>query len=251
MFFAGEDAMHKQIEPAIHYWGTPVVLVSTLNEDGSVNLAPMSSAWWLGYSCMLGFDASSQTVRNLERERECVLNLPSADMAEHVNRLALTTGSRSVPLHKKMLGYESVPDKLGRAQMTVLPSVEVRTPRVAECPVQLEAVLANVRAFGRDDPRMAVPARAIEVRIVRVHVAEELMLDDDRVDPHKWKPLIMSFRHLFGLGPAAERSVLAKGDESMYAPGKRGIFIRAAAKGLRAFAERRYGLASEDVRDES
>jgi hypothetical protein len=29
------------IDPAILYWGTPVVLVSTVNEDGAPNLAPM------------------------------------------------------------------------------------------------------------------------------------------------------------------------------------------------------------------
>jgi flavin reductase (DIM6/NTAB) family NADH-FMN oxidoreductase RutF len=67
--------MHKTIEPAIHYWGAPVVIISSLNEDGSANLAPMSSAGWLGWSCMLGLDASSQTLHNLRRQRECVLNL--------------------------------------------------------------------------------------------------------------------------------------------------------------------------------
>lgn len=53
--------MDQAIEPAILYAGTPVFLISTLNEDGSANLAPMSSAWWLGWSCMLGLDATSQT----------------------------------------------------------------------------------------------------------------------------------------------------------------------------------------------
>jgi len=77
--------MHKVIDPAILYFGTPVVLVSTLNEDGSPNLAPMSSAWWLRYSCMLGFDASSKTPANLLRTGECVLNLASADMVDKVD----------------------------------------------------------------------------------------------------------------------------------------------------------------------
>jgi len=45
------------INPAIFYWGTPVVLISTENLDGSFNLAPMSSAWWLGNRCMLGLGA--------------------------------------------------------------------------------------------------------------------------------------------------------------------------------------------------
>jgi flavin reductase (DIM6/NTAB) family NADH-FMN oxidoreductase RutF len=46
--------MHKTIEPTILYFGTPVALIRTLNVDGSPNLAPMSSAGWLGRSCMLG-----------------------------------------------------------------------------------------------------------------------------------------------------------------------------------------------------
>jgi flavin reductase (DIM6/NTAB) family NADH-FMN oxidoreductase RutF len=32
-------------QPNILYLGTPVVLISTMNEDGSVNLAPMSSVF--------------------------------------------------------------------------------------------------------------------------------------------------------------------------------------------------------------
>jgi len=58
---------HRELSPAIHYWGTPVVLISTLNEEGSVNVAPISSAWWLGWSCMLGFDASSEVELRIVR----------------------------------------------------------------------------------------------------------------------------------------------------------------------------------------
>ena len=55
--------MHNVIDPAILYFGTPVVLVSSVNPDGSPNLAPMSSAWWLGRSCMLGFGAARRRRR--------------------------------------------------------------------------------------------------------------------------------------------------------------------------------------------
>jgi flavin reductase (DIM6/NTAB) family NADH-FMN oxidoreductase RutF len=46
--------MHKTMEQTIFYFGTPLALISTLNPDGSPSLAPMSSAWCLGWSCMLG-----------------------------------------------------------------------------------------------------------------------------------------------------------------------------------------------------
>jgi flavin reductase (DIM6/NTAB) family NADH-FMN oxidoreductase RutF len=53
--------MHVTSEPAILYFGTPVVLISSANEDGSSNLAPMSSAFWLGWRCVLGLSAISKT----------------------------------------------------------------------------------------------------------------------------------------------------------------------------------------------
>jgi flavin reductase (DIM6/NTAB) family NADH-FMN oxidoreductase RutF len=36
--------MKRVVEPRVLYFGTPVVLVSTSNEDGTANLSPMSSA---------------------------------------------------------------------------------------------------------------------------------------------------------------------------------------------------------------
>jgi flavin reductase (DIM6/NTAB) family NADH-FMN oxidoreductase RutF len=45
---------HRIIAPTILYFGTPVVLISTCNVDGSANLAPMSSAWALVQAIMLG-----------------------------------------------------------------------------------------------------------------------------------------------------------------------------------------------------
>ena len=78
--------MHKTIEPTILYFGTPVALISTINPDGTPNLAPMSSAWWLGWSCMLGLGQMGQTSDNLIRTRECVINLPSEDLVLRTER---------------------------------------------------------------------------------------------------------------------------------------------------------------------
>jgi flavin reductase (DIM6/NTAB) family NADH-FMN oxidoreductase RutF len=242
--------MHRQIQPAIHYWGTPVVLVSTRNPDGSTNLAPISSIWWLGWSCMLGFDASSRTVENLRREGQAVLNLASAETAAAVNRLARTTGSPRLPLHKKALGYRHVADKATAASVSLVPSVDVRAPRVEECRVQLEAEVVAVRAFGARDERLAVPSCAVELRILRVHADESILTDDDRVDPERWRPLLMSFRHLFVRGEKIEESRLAHGEESLYAPWKRRGLAGVAARTVGAMAHRRYAVGEEADHDE-
>lgn len=210
---------HRAVQPAILYFGTPVVLVTTLNADGSTNISPMSSAWWLGWSCMLGFDATSQTPQNLIRSGECVLNLPSAALVAQVDRLAGLTASSPVPPHKQFLGYRSERDKFGAAALNLLPSTGVAPGRIAECPIQLEARLQDHRTFGAGDPRLLVPSVAIEVRILRVHVDEDLMSAEfeNRIDVDRWKPLIMSFRQFFSVGASLQPSRLAEPPEEAYA----------------------------------
>ena len=215
--------MHRTIEPAILYFGTPVVLVSTSNPDGTPNVAPISSAWWLGWSCVLGFGALSQTPANLLRTGECVLNLPSVDQVAAVDRLARTTGSNPVPPHKVAMGYRHEPDKLALAGLTAMPSEVVTPPRLRECPVQLEATLTARHPLAAGDPERAGRLVALEVQIRRVHVEEGLLLagHEDRIDPERWRPLIMSFCQFFGLGGMVHPSRLAQIPESAYRPRRR------------------------------
>jgi flavin reductase (DIM6/NTAB) family NADH-FMN oxidoreductase RutF len=212
--------MHSPIDSAILYFGTPVVIVSSTNENGSTNLAPMSSAWWLGHGCMLGFGARSQTPINIQRTGECVLNLASVNEVAAVNRLARTTGSNPVPPHKVAMGYRHEADKFGVAGFTPMASECVSPPRVRECPVHLEAMLEAVHPMAvRDDGRRGVLV-ALELRIVRIHVDDSIRMDGytDRIDPVKWRPLIMSFQQFFGLGEMIHDSTLSLIPESSYRP---------------------------------
>ncbi|HEX2078550.1 MAG TPA: flavin reductase family protein [Longimicrobium sp.] len=212
--------MHSVIDPAILYFGTPVVLVSSENPDGSPNLAPMSSAWWLGRSCMLGFGARSHTPANILRTGQCVLNLPSVAQAAAVDRLARTTGSDPVPPHKQAMGYRHERDKFAVAGLTPLDADLVGPPRVAECPVHLEAVLEAVHPLAvRDDQRRGGLV-ALEVRVVRVHVEAALRVPGhtDRIDPARWRPLLMSFQRFFGMGDEVHPSRLAEIPEAAYRP---------------------------------
>ena len=202
--------MHKTIDPTILYFGTPVALISTLNPDGSPNLAPMSSAWWLGWSCMLGLGQMGQTSDNLIRTRECVINLPSEDLVTLVDRLALTTAKNPVPERKRQWGYRYEPNKFGMAGFTSVESESVAPPRVRECPVHMEGIVHDFRSFGKN-----VNANVFEVHIVKLHVDEKLLLDDGprpHIDPARWRPLIMSFCRFFGLGGEVHPSRLAESD---------------------------------------
>jgi flavin reductase (DIM6/NTAB) family NADH-FMN oxidoreductase RutF len=212
--------VHATIDPAILYFGTPVVLVSTRNPDGSANLAPISSAWWLGRSCLLGFGARSHTPANILREGECVINLPSVEEVDAVNRLAKTTGSDPVPPHKQTMGYRHERDRFAVAGLTPLASDLVAPPRVAECPVHLEAVLVERHPLEDADPFRRGMLVALEMRIERVHVAEAIRMPgtEHRIDPERWRPLMMSFCEFFGLGAKLRPSTLATIPEEAYRP---------------------------------
>jgi len=198
--------MHTVIKPKILYFGTSVVLISTMNQDGTPNLAPMSSAWWLNQSCMLGMSSRSQTVANLIREKECVLNLPASDLTPAIDRLTLLTGRNPVPETKAPLGYRFEPDKFGVSGLTPLAPHTVRPPRVQECPIHLEATLVRVHPF--EEPSSLV---AMEVRIDKVHIEDSLLMDGHPhyVDPAKWNPMIMNFCEYFGLSEQRPASRLA------------------------------------------
>ncbi|WP_143305720.1 flavin reductase family protein [Chitinophaga vietnamensis] len=211
--------MHQVSEPAILYFGTPVVLISTLNEDGDPNLAPISSAFWLGWRCSIGIGASSKTAANLLRTRQCVLNLPSVNEVSAVDRLALTTGANPVPEIKQRRGYRYEPRKFETAGFTPQASQMVAPPRVLECPVQLEAKVVAVHPLAEDDPAQQGRLLTMELTILRVYVDDSIRMDGhpDRIDPDKWRPLIMSFQQFYGLGAQVHPSALSQIPEQLYA----------------------------------
>ncbi|MEU0702692.1 flavin reductase family protein [Streptomyces bacillaris] len=186
---------HVTITPSILYFGTPVVLLSTENEDGSFNLAPMSSAWALGHVIVLGLGAGGQTAHNLRSRRDLVINLPAPAQWPAVERLAPLTGRTPVPVDKRA-SFRFEPDKFAAAGLRPQPSELVRPPRVAECPMQLEARVAQVR------PDASGEFLIVEAQVLKVHADPRIVVTGSQhIDPAAWSPLVYNFRHYYGLGP--------------------------------------------------
>jgi flavin reductase (DIM6/NTAB) family NADH-FMN oxidoreductase RutF len=92
-------------------------------------------------------------------------------------------------------------------------------PSISEYPVQLEAVLESTHPFG-NRPDKPTAGLAFEVRIVRALIDERILMDgaENRIDPDKWRPLIMSFCQFYGLGEQVWQSRLAEIPEAAYRP---------------------------------
>lgn len=188
----------RTIEPKILYFGTPVALVSSQNEDGTTNLAPISSFWALGWTFVLGLLDETKTADNLSRLRECVVNIPSPEMWQKVEKLAPLTGKNPVP-EQKSRQFRFEPDKFAVSGFSPMPSEIVQPERVRECPVHLESRVVHLHTLRGEKLNQIGGGIAAEIEVLRVHVAEEYVLGEHHIDPQKWSPLIYNFRHYFRL----------------------------------------------------
>lgn len=191
---------HLTISPSVLYFGTPVVLVVTRNPDSSPNITPMSSAWALGTTIVLGLSSAGQGALNLQREGRCTLNFPSADLWPRVEKIARATGRAPVPAYKAERGVFHSADKFALGGFTAQEAEPGGPPRILECPLQIEAtVLAMHDDAGRDAPDAPSSHWIIQTRAERVHARRDIVLDGtDHIDTARWNPLFYVFRHYFG-----------------------------------------------------
>ena len=156
----------RTIEPRILYFGAPVALISSLNEDGATNLAPRSSFWAPGWTLVPGVLDETKTAENLARHPECAVNIASPELCNNVEELAALTGKNPVPETKaKQFRFE--PDKFKSAGLTPLANDLMRPARARECPVQMEARIHNLHRISGAKLEQLGGGIAAEVEIVR------------------------------------------------------------------------------------
>ncbi len=155
----------------------PVALVSTVDEQGQVNLAPFSFFTGVGsvpptvLFCPTLRRATEgpaghrkDTLHNVEQTNEFVVNVVSEAMAGAANATAAEVAPEV--------------DEFKLAGLTALASEVVKPPRVAESPAQMECKLLQVIYTGH------VPGAGVIVlgEVLRFHVREDLV-ENFRVDP--------------------------------------------------------------------
>lgn len=195
---------HITIDPGMLYYGNTVVLLSTLNPDGTTNIAPMSSTWALGHTIVLGMGVGSRTATNLRERGEAVLNLPGVELWKQVERLGDTTGNTRGQVQH---GHGSVPcaDKFAAVGLDRQPSQTVSCDRVAQCRLQIEVCV--VGAAPDADGHFLIAQTHVQM----VHADPAIVVPGtSHVDPRLWKPLIYNFRHYHTLGSQVGESAITE-----------------------------------------
>ncbi|GGB62763.1 hypothetical protein GCM10011409_44900 [Lentibacillus populi] len=185
----------KVIKPKILYYGTPVILLTTLNEDHTINISPLSSSWGLGKYIILGVSVEGKALENLQRHPECVINVPHQSLWKNVEKLASFTGKYPVPAQKHAAGFTFCKDKYKKGDLTPGASNVVKPTRIIECPIQIEAEVKNIHI-----PEYDTVFAIVETEMLQFHAHETIIKGENHIDPIKWNPLIYNFRHYFGIG---------------------------------------------------
>jgi flavin reductase (DIM6/NTAB) family NADH-FMN oxidoreductase RutF len=158
----------------------PIGWISTLNEQGQPNLAPFSffnavcanPPHVLFCPMIRGADRQPKdTLRNVRQTGEFVVNLVTEELVEAMN---LT--STELPAHVDEFQY---------SQLSLMASQVVRPPRVAESPIHYECRLAQIVDLGEEPGAGSV----VIGRVVHLHVAERVLLGEDKIDLAALKPV--------------------------------------------------------------
>lgn len=156
----------------------PIAFVSTIGEDGVFNLAPFSCFAPVGLKpplvCLqIGWRRDGKkkdTLKNIESSKDFVVNVVDETLAEAMNQTSVD--------------YPSDVDEFKEAGLTPIRSDLVRSPRVAESPVNMECKLVRILEFGE----VPMGSHVIFGEIILFHVRDELWCGD-QIDISKWKAI--------------------------------------------------------------
>jgi len=154
----------------------PIAFASTISTDGVPNLAPYS--FFNAFSSnppivifssnrRVSNNTTKDTLKNVQDTGEVVINVVSHRI---VRQMAVAS-----------IEYGSEVNEFEKAGFTPIPSEKIRPFRVAESPVQMECVVDQILPLGENGGA----GNLIVCRIVLMHIAEEVLNDKGRIDPHK------------------------------------------------------------------
>lgn len=160
----------------------PIGWISSQSPEGHVNLAPFSHFNIVStappvilFSCNTPGDrAEKDTLANVRATGEFVFNLATFDLREAVN----TTSAPAAPdIDEFMLA------KLDKA-----PSVNVKPPRVAASPANLECRLLRIVEIEPEQPG-DTSSNVVFGRVIGLHIRDEYLTAAGRFDTIKAQPL--------------------------------------------------------------
>jgi flavin reductase (DIM6/NTAB) family NADH-FMN oxidoreductase RutF len=160
----------------------PAVMLSCRGEPGGrPNLITVA---WTGTVCstppMLSVSIMPARFSHglIQRSREFVVNIPSLAQLHAVDQCGVWSGRDT--------------DKFARTGLTPVPAQHVGAPLAAECPINIECRVRDIRSLGSHDLFLA--------EVLAVHVAKDLVNEGGRLSIEKARLIAFAHGHYYLLG---------------------------------------------------
>lgn len=157
----------------------PIGWISSISEEGIVNLAPFSFFNAVGddpphvmFSAGRSANANQDTVKNVLTTKQFVVNMVTEELVEQMNMTA-----QAVPSHESEFDF---------ANLTPLPSLKVKPPRVKESPIAMECEL--VHHYTLENSKFG-GSTILVGRIVLFHIDGQMMLPDFKINQDNYQPI--------------------------------------------------------------
>ena len=157
----GGFTMKKQIKTTEAIFPMPVLLISTFNDDGSVDV--MNAAWGTMLDrdmVALNLTETHKTVENIKENKGFVVHIADAAHVVEADYFGVVSG-------------HDVPDKLSKAGMTFTKSELVDAPIINELPIAMECGFVE---FQDDATGIGVIGKVLRTSV------EEAYMKDGKVD---------------------------------------------------------------------
>ncbi len=162
----------KRLGPTTSLFPMPALLVAVKTGEGTANIVTIAWAGIVGDGppkMALEIAASHYSTPFIEREGNFTVNIPRSSQAVQADYCGIVSGRKD-------------PAKPATCGFTMVPSTQVSSPLIAECPLNMECRVLHKVDAGKSNVYL--------VEILETHVDEAALDEKGEVDALKLDPLI-------------------------------------------------------------
>jgi flavin reductase (DIM6/NTAB) family NADH-FMN oxidoreductase RutF len=172
----------RYLKPATIVYPTPVVLTTSIDENGKANVCTLAACGILSGNpprVSISIRPARYSHTLISKTNEYVVNFPTADIVRETDYCGIVSG-RTI-------------DKFKITKLKPIKAKVVKPPIISECPISLECRVKEIMKLGSHDVFVG--------EVVNLNVDENVLTQSKRIDytklrPITWNPITEEYHSL-------------------------------------------------------
>lgn len=172
----------RDLKPASILYPTPVVLATSIDENGEPNVCTLAASGILAGNpphVSISIRPSRYSHALISKSNEYVLNIPTATIVRETDYCGIVSG-RTI-------------DKFKVTKLTPVEAKIVKPPIISECPISLECKVKDTIKFGSHD---VFVGEVVNLSVDESVLGESRNIDYTKLRPITWNPITEEYHSL-------------------------------------------------------